>query len=63
MQKQLAQLIPIATAQHELGGIGRTTIYELIDLGHLTRVRIGRRAFITGESIAAYIDAITNEGD
>jgi predicted DNA-binding transcriptional regulator AlpA len=55
-------LIPIEDAQTELGGIGRTTLYRLIDEGHLVRARIGRRAFITGESIANYIASIT-EGD
>ncbi len=54
-------LIPIEAAQSELGGIGRTTLYRLIDEGHLVRARIGRRAFITGDSIAAYIDSITQE--
>lgn len=59
---ELARLVPIEDAQRELGGIGRTTLYELIDQGHLVRARIGRRAFITGDSIAAYINTIT-EGD
>lgn len=59
--RELARLVPIDDAQRELGGIGRTTLYELIDQGHLVRARIGRRAFITGESIAAYIDSITQE--
>lgn len=56
-------LVPIEDAQSELGGIGRTTLYRLIDEGHLVRARIGRRAFITGDSIAAYISSITTEGD
>lgn len=55
------QLVPIEDAQNELGGIGRTTLYRLIEEGHLIRARIGRRAFITGESIAHYIDSITQE--
>lgn len=54
-------LVPIEDAQNELGGIGRTTLYRLIDEGHLIRARIGRRAFITGESIANYINQITTE--
>jgi hypothetical protein len=55
------QLVPIEDAQNELGGIGRTTLYRLIEDGHLVRARIGRRAFITGESIASYINSITQE--
>ena len=52
-------LVPIEDAQHELGGIGRTTLYRLIEDGQLVRAKIGRRAFITGDSIAAYIESIT----
>jgi len=55
-------LVPIEDAQQELGGIGRTTLYRLIEDGQLVRAKIGRRAFITGDSIAAYITSIT-EGD
>ncbi len=54
-------LVPIEDAQNELGGISRTTLYRLIDEGYLVRARIGRRAFITGDSIAAYINRITQE--
>lgn len=54
-------LIPIEDAQQELGGIGRTTLYRLIEQGHLVRANIGRRAFITGDSIAAYIASITED--
>lgn len=61
--RDLARLVPIEDAQRELGGIGRTTLYELIDQGHLVRCRIGRRAFITGDSIAAFISSITTKGD
>jgi hypothetical protein len=59
--RELARLVPIEDAQRELGGIGRTTLYELIEQGHLIRARIGRRAFITGDSIASYITSITED--
>jgi hypothetical protein len=42
-----------------LGGIGRTKIYDLIDHGQLVRVNIGRRAFVTAKSIAAYVDRLS----
>ncbi|MHA7664476.1 helix-turn-helix domain-containing protein [Mycolicibacterium sp. HS_4_1] len=58
----LRHLVPIEDAQQELGGISRTTLYKLFDEGHLVRARIGRRAFVTGDSIAAYINHIT-QGD
>ncbi|MGA5465587.1 helix-turn-helix transcriptional regulator [Mycobacterium sp. NPDC050041] len=44
--------------QPRLGGIGRTTVYNLIDQGELVRVHIGGRAFVTSESITAYVDRL-----
>lgn len=52
-------LIPIPAVQNELGGISRTTVYELIGSGELTRVNIGRRCFITADSIAAYLSRLS----
>lgn len=57
------KLVPIEDAQNELGGIGRTTLYRLIEEGHLVRARIGRRAFITGDSIDAYIATIIDSDE
>lgn len=48
-------LLSIAQAQEQLGGISRTTVYELIKSGDLRRVKIGARALITSESLAAYL--------
>lgn len=42
-----------------LGGIGHTTIYELFKQDQLKRVNIGRRSFVTAESIAAYVDRLS----
>lgn len=52
------QLVPIADAQIALGGISRTTLYRLVSDGALTRVNIGRRAFVTAESIDAYVESL-----
>ncbi|MDF3283374.1 helix-turn-helix domain-containing protein [Gordonia sp. N1V] len=52
-------LVPITDTQTLLGGLGRTTIYELAEAGELTRVRIGTRSFITAESIHALIERNT----
>ena len=49
------RLLSIKDAQSELGGISRTTVYELIKSGELRRVKIGARALITSESLAAYL--------
>lgn len=48
-------LVPIPDAMYQLGGLGRTTIYQLIDSEELVRVNIGRRAFITAASIRAFV--------
>jgi excisionase family DNA binding protein len=57
---QQPQLIyPHPETQGILGGIGRTTLYKLIDEGHLTQINIGRRSFITAESIQRYVANLT----
>lgn len=48
-------LMAIAKVPGYLGDISRSKVYELVAAGELTRVRIGSRAFISGESIAAFL--------
>jgi len=48
-------LVSIPETGELLGGIGRTMIYDLVNDGHLTKVNIGRRGFITRESIDNYV--------
>jgi len=38
-----------------MGGIGLTTLDALLNEGKLTKVKIGRRALVTDESIRRYI--------
>ena len=45
----------IEDAQDQLGGIGRTKIYELIQSGDLQTVKIGRRTFISQTAIESYV--------
>lgn len=52
-------LLPYDAARAALGGIGRTTLWELISRGELVRVNVGRRGFVTTKSIAAYVDRLT----
>lgn len=52
-------IVPIADAQSALGGISRSMLYKLIDENALTRVNIGRRSFITSDSINNYINSLT----
>lgn len=53
-------LLSIPDAQQQLGDIGRTLLYELIDAGHLTRVKIGARAFVTAASVDTYVANLTS---
>jgi predicted DNA-binding transcriptional regulator AlpA len=52
-------LVPITDTCGRLGGISRTTVYELINRGELVKVNIGARGFVTAESIAAYVGRLT----
>ncbi len=52
-------LVPIPTACEELGRVSRPTVYELVKKGELVKVNIGRRGFITGESLAAYVGRLS----
>lgn len=52
-------LLPYDEARDKLGGISRTTLWELVNRGELIRVNVGRRGFITTKSVAAYVDRIT----
>ncbi len=56
------KLVPIPGAQAALGGIGRTTIYELAKRGDIDLVNIGRRSFITVASLNEYIDGLSASG-
>jgi excisionase family DNA binding protein len=60
MSELLNRLVSMQEAREEwLGGIGRTTVYELIKRGELTQVHVGRRSFLTSKSLAAYVDRLS----
>lgn len=48
-------LIPLADSCRLLGGITRPTLDTLVKRGEVTKVNVGRRAFITSASLNAYI--------
>ena len=48
-------LVPVPATCAALGGVSRTTIYALVNAGELVKVNIGRRGFITAESLNAYV--------
>ena len=52
------RLIPISDVCGELGGVSRSMIYELINQGLLIKCAIGRRSFVTAESLDAYIESL-----
>ena len=52
------KLVPYDEAQHLLGGIGRTMLWQLANSGHIERVKIGNRGFITLASIDRYIEEL-----
>jgi predicted DNA-binding transcriptional regulator AlpA len=45
-------------AMRRLGGIGRTTFYGLIEADELEQVHIGRRSFITADSIEGFVNRL-----
>jgi predicted DNA-binding transcriptional regulator AlpA len=51
-------LVSIPNAREILGGIGHTTIYDLIKRGEMVKVNIGRRGFVTSESLTAYVERL-----
>ena len=55
---QIRRLVPIPETRRLLGNIGHSTVYELVGRGELVKVNIGRRAFVTSDSINAYMDRL-----
>ena len=59
MDGQLAPLaVAIAETQRLLGGISRTSVYELVRDRQLKKIKIGRRGLITVASINALVDRL-----
>ncbi len=56
MTPATVELHDLPEAIRRLGGIGRTTVYELIRRGELGTVHIGNRVFIPSDEIAAFIE-------
>lgn len=56
-------LIPGPVARHMLGDIGNTKYCELINNQELERVNIGRRSFVTAESLRAYVERLRSDNN
>lgn len=50
-----ALLVDYRAAAQLLGGVSHMTIHRLIEDGELTRVKLGRRAFVTRDSITGLV--------
>jgi excisionase family DNA binding protein len=48
-------LLTVQEAQTELGGIGKSKLYELMKTGELRRIKLGARTFIDAASLDAFI--------
>lgn len=48
-------LFSIQQTRERLGGISRSTLYNLLSRGELRLVKIGRRSFITAESLQDFV--------
>ncbi len=48
----------IPQSRERLGGVSRSTIYELIGKGELKVVKIGRRSFIPEDSIQSFAEKL-----
>jgi len=51
-------LVPYSEARYKLGGIGRTKFDELLKANKLVRVKIGRRGFVTAESLTELVASL-----
>lgn len=52
-------LFDLTEARRMLGGISKTTIYQLIKKGELNTVKIGARSFVTDVELRRYVDGLT----
>ena len=43
-------------------GVGTTTLYRWINEGRLDARKMGRRTYITGDSIEALVESLENDG-
>lgn len=55
------RLNDIKGTQERLGGIGRTTLFELIRTGKLRSVKVGKRRMVPDSEIDAYIAALLEQ--
>ena len=54
----MTKLLTVEQAAEELGGVSRSTLYQLIRSGELASVKIGSRRLIPAESITDYVQSL-----
>jgi hypothetical protein len=59
MDREPRRLVPVPEARRTLGDIGHTMVYDLVNRGEIVKVNIGRRSFITSQSLDAYLDRLS----
>ena len=57
-EAEARRLMPLPEAQYRVGGIGKSKLYMLVEEGDLVKVNVGTRAFITSDSVDAYIERL-----
>ncbi|MFT4396906.1 helix-turn-helix domain-containing protein [Gordonia lacunae] len=55
-EKVKRRILSIEKSCEYLGGISKVSLYNRVNEGELTLIKIGRRSFITLESLDAYLD-------
>lgn len=50
------KLYPVSECRQLLGGIGKTFFYDLVKQNELELIKLGRRSYVSGESIDALIE-------
>lgn len=58
MADPAVRLVSIPEALDKLGGIGSSTLYELIKRSEIVKINIGRRSFLTLGSLDAYLERL-----
>jgi excisionase family DNA binding protein len=56
-----ALLVPMSEVGTRLGGLSRSSVYELVATGRLPTVRIGRRRFVTQPDLEAFVARLSDE--
>lgn len=54
----LPALVTVDEVRKALGGCSKRHVYDLAKRGEITKVRVGGKTHITGESLASYLNSL-----